>query len=316
MKWNRILITCCCLLCFLFFMAGCSPKKQLNGPTDTPDEGTIQISVDESFRPAIEEQIKVYESIHPGAHIEATYKTEASCLKDLFNDTIARMVLVGRGLKKNEERYFSDSMGYIPFWNRVASDAIAVVVSRASKDSIFSIENLRQRFLGKSMHPKKMVFDGLNTTSSVRVVMDSILKGMAYNPASVMAVKNSREVLDLAASDTNVIGFVGFSWIGNPEDTEQKLLLKKLRIAYVECAACVDSPYVLPTQSGIRSKRYPLVKGIFYILKENYSGLGTGFANFLMFEKGQLIFRRSYLSPSKMNFDVRNVKINEKLKSD
>ena len=33
--------------------------------------------------------------------------------------------------------------------------------------------------------------------------------------------------------------------------------------------------------------------------------LGTGFVTFLSLEQGQLIFRRSYLVPAKMNFSVR-----------
>jgi phosphate transport system substrate-binding protein len=61
------------------------------------------------------------------------------------------------------------------------------------------------------------------------------------------------------------------------------------------------------------TKRYPLIRGLYYILKENYSGLGSGFLNFLQYERGQLIFRRAYLGPSKIGFGIRNVKINEKL---
>jgi phosphate transport system substrate-binding protein len=58
------------------------------------------------------------------------------------------------------------------------------------------------------------------------------------------------------------------------------------------------------------AKRYPLVRGLYYILKENYDGLGSGFSNFLIYEKGQLIFKRAYLGPAKMNFSVRNATMN------
>ena len=67
-------------------------------------------------------------------------------------------------------------------------------------------------------------------------------------------------------------------------------------------------------QESINSHRYPLVRGLYYVLKENYSGLGTGFSSFLRYEKGQLIFRRAYLEPV-MDFDVRNVRLNETLPS-
>ena len=48
-----------------------------------------------------------------------------------------------------------------------------------------------------------------------------------------------------------------------------------------------------------------MVRPLFFILKENTLGLGTGFVNFLSLERGQLIFRRSYLVPAKMDFTVR-----------
>ena len=64
-----------------------------------------------------------------------------------------------------------------------------------------------------------------------------------------------------------------------------------------------------PYQSNIATKRYPMVRSLYYILKENYSGVGNNFVNFLQFERGQLIFRRAYLVPWKMNFEIRNMQI-------
>jgi ABC-type phosphate transport system substrate-binding protein len=43
-------------------------------------------------------------------------------------------------------------------------------------------------------------------------------------------------------------------------------------------------------QANIAMGRYPMVRPLYYILEENYDGLGSGFSNFLIYEKGQLIF--------------------------
>ena len=102
---------------------------------------------------------------------------------------------------------------------------------------------------------------------------------------------------------------MGVSWIGNKEDTSQLSFLKKVRIASLECN-CPEKTFVKPYQANIMTKRYPLVRGLYYILKENYNGLGSGFANFLEYEKGQLIFRRAYLWPAKMNFTIRSATLN------
>jgi phosphate transport system substrate-binding protein len=314
-KYANIVKLLCFSLC-LFWMASCNNKKTNQVvPTDTPTSGTIHISVDESFRPVIEEQIKVYEGSYPGSKIIAHYKEEAACLRDL-TDSNTRMVIATRGLSSKEAKYFYDTLGFVPRSEKIASDAIAVVTSINAKDSVFSLSDLKMLLTGKGQANKKIVFDGFAATSTVRFALDSILKDAKFDLNKVKAVGTSNDVLDFVAGDTAAIGFVGISWIGNPEDTAQLRKMKKLRIAYLRCDLCEDNPYVKPTQAGMMSRRYPLVRGLYYILKENFSGLGSGFAAFLQYERGQLIFRRSYIWPAAMSFNVRNVKLNEKLKKD
>lgn len=279
---------------------------------DSPTSGTIRISVDESFRPVIEEEVSVFEALYPGTHIIAEYKTEANCLRDLFMDTSNRMVIVTRGLSPLESKIFNDSLGYSPVNQKLAYDGITLVVNKNNTDTLYSLAGLKALFSGKSGSRMKVVFDGLNATSTVRYAVDSILRGGPFDTSVVKAVANSKEVLNYVANDVNAVGLVGYSWIGNPEDTAQVKMLNKIKIAWVECAYCKDSPYVKPSPASIQNMRYPLVRGLYYILKENYSGLGSGFAAFLQYERGQLIFRRAYLAPV-MNFGVRPVEISEKL---
>jgi len=298
-------------LLFILITTGCKQVKK-DQVTDSPFSGTIHVSVDESFRPVIDAEIKVYEGSFPGTKIIADYKSEAECFKDFYSDTSNRMIIVTRGLTKKESKYYSDSLSYTPVSDRIASDAIAIVVNKNSPDTLFTTEELKQLLLGKGNKKQAVVFDGLTATSTFRYVTDSILRGAAFDTSVVKAVKNSKDVLDFIATDENAIGLVGISWIGNPEEPEQVQMLKKVKIAYVQCSKCQDSPYVKPSQESIVTRRYPLVRSLYYIVKENYSGLGSGFAQFLKYERGQLIFRRAYLAPV-MDFEIRSVKINEKL---
>jgi phosphate transport system substrate-binding protein len=316
MKEIKVIVRLILLLLPGIFLNACnradSKKVRLY---DTPDSGVISISVDESFRPVIEEQIKVYEGSHPGTKINANYKTEAECLKDLVQDSATKLVVVTRSLTAKEARYFNDSLSFVPRSERLAWDAIAVVVNAKSTDTTFTLQELQKLLTGETNNDKKLVFDGLSATSTIRFVMDSILKGKKFDFNKVQAAKNSQQVLDFVASEEKAIGFVGISWIGNPEDTAQVNMLKKVKIAYIKCDACLDSPFVKPTQQGISSRRYPLVRGLYYILKERSSGLASGLAGFMQYERGQLIFRRAYLRPV-MNFDVRSVIVNEGLKKE
>ena len=76
-KWTSLVVL------FIFFITSCNNGK-ITQQTDSPQQGTIYISVDESFKPVIEEQIKVYESTYPNAHIIASYKPEIDCFKESF----------------------------------------------------------------------------------------------------------------------------------------------------------------------------------------------------------------------------------------
>ncbi|MEQ1554243.1 MAG: substrate-binding domain-containing protein [Ferruginibacter sp.] len=308
MKINKLILVFLSFIHFFVFIS-CNEDVKKTKPTDTPKSGTIDISVDESFEPVMKEQITMYEASNPGTKINAHYKSEADCLKDYFKDSINRLIIITRGLKPNEEKYMFDSLGFNPAWNEIATDAIAVIINKNNTDTFFSLDNLKQRLIGKFKREQTLVFDGLNRTSTVRFIQDSILKGNNFDTSVVKAVKNSDEVFDYIATHQNAIGFVGINRIGNPEDAKQLALLKKVKIALIQCDLCDKKPFILPTQQSILNRRYPLVRGLYYISKENYTGLGSGFIAFLKYERGQLIFRRSYLGPI-MNFNVRNVNLN------
>jgi hypothetical protein len=118
----------------------------------------------------------MYEASYPDAHIIASYKSEADCFKDFFRDSSNRLIIVGRGLNRKEEKYMIDSLGYNPGCNPVASDAVTVIVNANSNDTLFSLNSLQQLLSGKSyVNHKTVVFDGLNATSTVRFIKDSIL---------------------------------------------------------------------------------------------------------------------------------------------
>jgi phosphate transport system substrate-binding protein len=121
-----------------------------------------------------------------------------------------------------------------------------------------------------------------------------------------MAANGSKAVVDYISRNENAIGFVGSSWVTNDQDPEQKAYQNKIRLALIECKKNCDSgSFAKPSQATITYDQYPLVRPLYYVLKENWNGLGTGFSNFLNLERGQLVFRRSYLVPAKMYFGIR-----------
>lgn len=297
------------VITIVIFFLSCDNNAK-NSNLDTPEKGIINISVDETFKPVIAEQIKIYESSFRGARINAHYKSEVDCFKDLQQDS-TRMIIVARGLKEDEDKFFESKLRFHPLYGVLAYDAVAVIVNNAAKDSVFTVADLHDMFTGKKFADKQIVVDGNNATSTVRFLMDSVLKGEKFSK-NVQAAKNSKDVVEAIASDKNAIGFVGSSWVGNEQDPEQAAFIGKVKFALLECKTCPEKgTFARPSQGTILYRQYPLRRPLYYILKENRTGLGTGFMNFMSLERGQLIFRRAYLAPAKMDFQLRSGSIKD-----
>ncbi len=297
-----IVLTCCML-------TGCkSYDEQKAELPDTPRRGTIHVSADESFKPILDEQVKVYESNFPGTKILVDYKPEADCLRDLLTDSV-RMIITTRGVNEEERNAVIDSLGVGPKGLTIARDGIAVIVHPDETDTLLTMTEIKQILTGKFNKTLIPVFDGLKATSTVRFIIDSVLRGDSLTPEA-MAARSSEAVIDYVANNPGVIGFIGVSWIGNPEDTSQLSFLKKVKVVSLETT---DRPgsFCKAYQANIYFKRYPMVRDLVYLLKEEYAGLGTGFANFMSGEIGQIIFRRAYLAPTQKKLGIRPVRLNE-----
>lgn len=290
-------------------MASCkSYKPKSEELPDTPGRGTITISADETFKPIVDELTKVYESNNYGTKINVQYKPEADCVKDLWNDSI-RMVISTLTLTDAEKRGITDSLKVSVDQLPIARDAIAVIVNPASRDSMFDMNDIRNILAGTYSRPLVPVFDGVKATSTVRYIIDSVMKGASLTPRAV-AAHTSDSVIDYVASTPNAIGFIGVSWIGNPDDDQQLSFLKKVKIAHLK-SNDKEGKYIFPVQANLYGRLYPMTRDLTYILKESYRGLGTGFAEFLRNEIGQLIFKRAYLMPGRRYFIMRPVQLTE-----
>jgi len=292
----------------LFFLLNSCGNNIPDTQADTIDSGTIYISADESFKPVIDSEIQVFQSQHGEVRIIPFYKPEAECINDLTVDSI-RMVIIARRLTEQQENFIVDSFKLAPQSMAIAKDAVAVIVNPAATDTLFTMGEVRQILTGRFKKNLIPIFDGTHATSTVRFIIDSVLRGDTLT-SKTMAAKTSEGVIDYVANNAGSVGFIGISWIGNRDDTTQQSFLKKVKMVSIESTDIPDH-YVLPWQANIYTGRYPMTRDLVYILKEKRTGLGKGFANFLSGEQGQLIFKRAYLWPAQMNFNIRVTKLNE-----
>jgi phosphate transport system substrate-binding protein len=293
----------------LLILTGCG-NENVVAPTDRFDRGSINISADESFKPVIDSQVQVYEAKYPRVKLIVNYKPEADCIKDLGVDSV-RMVIVTRRYTPAEKNFMLDSLKVSPEQLSLAFDAIAVVVHPGAADSLFTMAEIHEILQGKFRKNLIPVFDGLRATSTVRFAIDSVLRGASLTDKSI-AAQNSEGVIDYVSGHPEAIGFIGVSWIGNKDDEQQRSFLTKVKLAEIE-STDLPGKYIQPVQANIYNGRYPMKRELVYILKENHrEGLGHGFKNFMTSERGQLIFRRAYLVPAHMQFNVRSAALRDK----
>lgn len=291
------------LLTVTVAIAACT-SKETHKPTDNLSSGTIDISVDETFQPIIAEQLKVFDSSFPEAHINTHYKPEADCIKD-FMDSTARLILVTRDLSADEKKVL-EQQKIVTTSLAIAKDAVAVILNNASADSVFSLSELKGILTGQHIKKYTVVFDNQGS-STLRYMLDSLIPGEKLGP-NVFAAKGNDSVVKYVAANPDAIGLVGVSTVSDLSDPEGLAFVDSIRVAavYNERLQNAYKPY----QAFIANQSYPLTRNLFYIHRETHSGLGTGFANFLSKERGQLIFKQARLFPLRTNIILREAAVN------
>lgn len=283
---------------------GDSPK----GPQDTPNSGTIDIAVDETYKPVIEQQLHVFDSSNPAARINVHYKSESECFKDYLAGKV-RLILVTRELSEAEKKYCADN-GIVPKSLAIARDAVAVIVNRQNPDSMLGIPQLRGILTGQYKVPYNVVFDN-GGSSTLRFIQDSILKGAPLGK-NVFAANSNDSVVNYVAQNPNSIGIVGLSYVSSDSDVNNTgAFTSKVTVAHIYNDSTDE--FLQPYQAYIALRSYPLSRNLYYIKNETHQGLGTGFANFLSRDRGQLIFHHAHLFPLRTSVILREAAVNRSM---
>ncbi|MBS1645528.1 MAG: substrate-binding domain-containing protein [Bacteroidetes bacterium] len=294
--------------CFLWlslvalFLSSCGDDPK--APTDTLNSGHVTISVDETYRPVIEQQKRVFDSSNPDAHVQIEYKSEAECFKDYLSGK-TRLILVTRDLSEAEKEFCKSKTIY-PESMELARDAVAVIVNNKSVDTSFSLGELYGILTGAYKKKFDVVFDN-NGSSTLRFIQDSILHGATLGK-NVFAAHGNDSVVNYVQNNPNSIGLVGLSYVSSDDDPNNTgAFINSVKVAYIFNDSTRE--YLQPYQAYIALRSYPLSRNLYYIKNETYHGLGTGFANFLARDRGQLIFAHAHLFPLQKSVILRDAAI-------
>ncbi len=286
------------LTVLMFSMLNACQEK---GPTDNQTSGHIKISIDETYKPVMEEQLKVFRSRYPDADIIAEYKPEAECIKDFMNDT-TRVIFVTRELSKEETDYLL-SKQIVAKSMAMARDAIVFITAKNAVRQNFTTHELRNIMTGKDSNDHfQIVFDN-KQSSTVRYIADSLLAGQKIS-AHVFAAKDCNDVIDYVSKNKNAMGIIGVSWVADPKDSVADSFLQQVNIAGIFPDNPSATEYVKPYQAYIGLREYPCTRNFYFITKETWPGLGTGLVNYLC-RDGQYVFRTSKMFPLRVNVVLR-----------
>lgn len=286
------------LIVLITFSALFSACTEIKDP-DNQTSGNIKVSIDETYKPVMEEQLKIFSSRYPEAHITAEYKPESDCIKDFLEDT-TRVVFVTRELTEEEKKY-ALSKKIVSKSMAMARDAVVFITSKNNANPQFSIKEIRDILIGTNKK-YQIVFDNKNS-STVRYVTDSILGGQKLSD-NIFATSNCEEVINYVAKNDNAIGVIGVSWIADRKDSVVETFLSNINVAGIQPDNDSIKSYVMPYQAYIGLKEYPCTRNLYFISKETWQGLGTGLVNYLC-KDGQLVFKQAKLFPLKVNVLLR-----------
>lgn len=292
---------------FVFFVLfSCKNKKQPDVVEQTRTSGSVKILVDESFSSIIADQIEVFKSDYKNAEFTTIAGNENKIMPAFLNDSI-RVIVSSRMLTPEEDKIYR-SRSIVPKTSRFAIDGISLLTQKSDLDSNITVDEVVKILKGTSTSGQQLVFD--NANSSTLRYFKELAQITELPKKGVYTLQSNNDVIKYVSENKNFIGVVGVNWLiaNNSNMASYIAKVKMMGVRNIK-GKKGDNAYYRPEQANLISGIYPFLRNVYIINCEGRDGLGTGFANWLMSPRGQLIVLRSGLGPHKMmsrDFNLKN----------
>jgi phosphate transport system substrate-binding protein len=275
-------------------LQSCEQKPAAVQVKETESTGSATFVVDESCQPIVDEEKYVFSQQNSEAKITLLYRPENAALRMLLNDSV-RFAILTRELRDDEIKILK-GRNLSAQQYRFAIDAITLIVNKTSNDTLTSVGEIKKMLNGGTKTNVNIVFD--NANSSLVRYLKEFSGNKDFKLKNVFALKNNKEVIKYVSEHPGAIGITGFSWLNDPDD-DYKAAVQNVKIVSVKDEASKTAPneYFAPSQNTLALKQYPLTRGLYVINCTGKRGLGTGFAYFMLNERGQRIILRSGILP-------------------
>lgn len=252
------------------------------------DRGTVEMYVESSVYPIVEDINEVFKTYYSNADIKLTMLSQNEILKALYKDS-NRLAIIPKMFNAKELEPFKGKV--VPKITPIAKDAVLFITQKSSTDTLINYNEVIEVFNGSKKSDKIFVFHDANSNIVTNIMNDAKVTELSKN---VYYAKTMEEIVSYINKNKNAVGVVGINWMVQPDD-KIKESIKQLRSMFVYNDSLKQ--YFAPSQTTIADNTYPLVRTINIIDVQGKTGLGTGFANFAASDKGQRIVLKSGLMP-------------------
>jgi phosphate transport system substrate-binding protein len=294
------------ILFFVFAAAAlsaCLDMEHKGKRNDIPTKGELEIAVDLNDSLLFVQLIDRFHDLYPKAHITAKFMAPIALLEGVRDKKITALYInhafdsaMIDALESRQIKVRSHDIGM---------GATAFIVNRSNPNSRISVDSLCLMMSGKcsawGRSNEKLVFAMLKNDLIYNDLEEFYRKNAAQPNGKLLLPKvvqfaSPQAVFDYVKKTPGALGFVGSNWIADRGDTLARFNRKQVKVLEVQHP--VSREFHLPYQSQVFAKQYPFTRIIMGYDLQGYSGLAQGFLAFCCDQSGQVILKKSGLSPA------------------
>ena len=271
------------LIAFFTLIFSCNKTERI---PDDPQQGSITVSADESFKSVSEALTGRYMALNPKTKINLVIKKEDLGFLDLLNQKV-RVVVMSRELNTKEKEAFKNKIDMDLEPGKFAADAVLFVVSKKSSKSTLSMEDLQKELQSEQ---KKIIFDGTNA-SNLNFVAQKL--GKSPDQMRFSIISGNKNLVQEINQYPDKIAVVSLNTLSRPYDKESEKLRNSVKILPIISKNRSFEPNI----KNVKDMTYPFTRILYFLTNEHYYGLGNGFIRFSCQQLGQIVVEKEGLQP-------------------
>ncbi len=310
---RSVVIAIGCISIAAIVTVRCTSRGPAN--EETPTSGNIKIVADESFQPIVSAEVSTFTGLYKRATIRPTFMPEKELITAFLKDSV--QLVVSSWVPTEEQKQLLFQTQIVVRTTSIAYDAIALVVNKENRDSLFTYQQVNDLFTGKIADWKdisssskvgkiSVVFDN-DKSANIRYFKE-LFNISDQLPSNFYAVKSNAEVIDYVSKNKGAIGLVSVNWIADNDDPSCREFKSKIKVSAISHKYLNPGTYSMPDQGSIYDKSYPFIRTVNLVSRETFGGLASGFVTFCAGEQGQRIILKSGLLPATMPIRLVQIK--------